>query len=64
MKVAYGVEWYGETDLFGENGSYHKLMNGSNDFFSLSRNYTYTLELRSTTQGNVPTISIGGADDM
>ena len=64
MKVAYGVEWYGETDLFGENGSYHKLMNGSNDFFSLSRNYTYTLELRSTTQGNVPTIYIGGADDM
>lgn len=64
IKCAYGTEWYGEKDLFGDNGSYSQLLNGSNEVFSLSRNYTYTLELLSSTQGNVPSRSIGGAGDM
>lgn len=64
IKVAYGTEWYGDKDLFGDDGSYCQLMNGTSEIFSMHSNYTYTLELQSTTQGNVGSDYLGGADDM
>lgn len=64
MKVAYGTEWYGETDLFGENGSYQQLLNGNDSVFELESGYSYTLTLGGVTDGNVGSKSVGGADGM
>lgn len=64
MRVAYGTEWYGSVDLFGEEGSYQQLMNGSAPEFSLASGYTYTLTLLASTDGNVGSKSIGGAEGM
>lgn len=64
IKVGYGTEWYGEVDMFGEDGSYTQLLNGSgsNVYFPLEANYSYTLQLISSTNGNVPSKSIGSGD--
>ena len=35
--------------MFGDNGTYIKLMNGSKDSFKLEANMIYTLTLRSST---------------
>ncbi|MEA4870469.1 MAG: hypothetical protein VB062_07505 [Christensenella sp.] len=57
MKNAYGEEWFGEEDLFGDDGVYNLLKNGSgdNELFRLEKNYAYTLSLRTSN---------GGGDDV
>ena len=42
--------WFGEEDLFGDDGIYNVLMNGSgdNELFKLEKNYAYTLSLRTS----------------
>ena len=64
MKAGYGTEWYGEVDLFGPDGSYSQLLNGSDSTFLLESGYTYTLTLGGVSDGNVGSRSIGGADGM
>ena len=64
IKVAYGTEWYGEKDLFGDDGIYYQLLNGSSEQFGMENGYTYTLELLVSTDGNVGSESLGGAGDM
>lgn len=50
IKNAYGSgEWFGADDMFGNNGTYIKLTNGSSDTFTLEANMIYTLTLRSST---------------
>ncbi|MGI6546449.1 MAG: hypothetical protein ACOX2M_08560 [Fastidiosipilaceae bacterium] len=49
IKAAYGYgDWFGETDMFGEDGYYSVLTNGvgDNELFSLESNNSYTLTLR------------------
>ena len=60
IKVAYGTEWYGETDLFGAKGAYLQLKNGTSDSFTFKKNYKYTLKLQSGTSGNVGSSTVGG----
>lgn len=60
IKVAYGTEWYGETDLFGAKGAYLQLKNGTSESFTLKKNYKYTLKLQSGTSGNVGSSTVGG----
>lgn len=40
--------WFGEEDLFGDDGIYNVMKNGSgdNELFKLEKNYSYTLSLR------------------
>ena len=64
MKVAYGTEWYGETDLFGDDGSYSQLLNGSAPEFVIESNYEYTLTLGGVVNGNVGSEDLGGAGGM
>ena len=64
IKVGYGTEWYGETDLFGESGRYTQLYNGDDPDFTFSYGYWYQLELMSSTGGNVGQDTLSGADDM
>ena len=64
IKVAYGSEWYGQTDLFGEYGRYTQLYNGSDPEFTFNSGYYYDLELFTSTSGNVGSDSLSGADDM
>ena len=64
IKVAYGTEWFGEIDLFGEDGSYSQLYNGYDPEFTFRSGYYYELELQVGSGGNVGTGSLGGADDM
>lgn len=50
IKNAYSSgDWFGADDMFGDNGTYIKLMNGSKDSFKLEANMIYTLTLRSST---------------
>ena len=60
IKVAYGTEWYGETDLFGAKGAYLQLKNGTSESFTFKKNYKYTLKLQSGTSGNVGASTVGG----
>ncbi len=58
IKAAYGYgDWFGETDLFGDDGYYYILLNSADDSdsFTLKSNYAYTLTLRSvtTSDGNI-----------
>ncbi len=64
IKVAYGTNWYGEIDLFGDDGSYQQLINGSSTIFELESGYAYTLTLGGVVDGTVGTKNIGGADGM
>jgi len=50
VKNAYGNDWFGEDDLFGDMGTYNVLKNGydNNEFFKLENNYSYTLTLRTS----------------
>jgi tetratricopeptide (TPR) repeat protein len=61
IKAAYGYgDWFGETDLFGDDGYYYILQNGSddNDIFTLKSNYIYTLTLRSATTNSGDSIDM------
>ena len=50
IKDAYSTgPWFGETEMFGDKGTYIKLTNGSSDTFTLQANMIYTLTLRSST---------------
>lgn len=57
IKYAYGGDWFGEDDLFGDTGTYCVLNNGfaSGVFFKLESGYSYTLSLRTgnATDNNV-----------
>ena len=64
IKVAYGTEWYGEKDLFGDEGVYYQLLNGSSNDFNMENGYTYSLELLTSADGNVGSKSLGGAENM
>ena len=65
IKAAYGNTWYGKTDLFGGDGSYSQLKNGSTTKFKLKRRYIYTLRLWASTTGNVGSTTVpGGASGM
>lgn len=48
IKSAYGYgEWFGETDLFGDEGTYQVLDIDSVELFKLEKNYNHILTLRS-----------------
>ena len=65
IKAAYGTEWYGDIDLFGEKGIYSQLLNGSAKDFKLKNNYIYTLKLMVSSNGNVGSNTVpGGAGGM
>ena len=64
IKIAYGTDWYGEIDVFGESGSYSQLMNGSSRYFEFYSNYYYTLQLQAGRDGNVGSERISGAGAM
>ena len=64
IKVGYGTQWYGETDLFGDKGSYQQLMNGTETTFKIQGGYTHTLSLGGVTNGNVGSKGLGGAGGM
>ena len=64
IKVGYGTEWYGETDLFGESGRYTQLNNGDDPEFTFQYGYWYQLELMSVAGGNVGQDTLPGADAM
>lgn len=64
IKVGYGTQWYGETDLFGDKGSYQQLMNGSETTFKIQGGYTHTLSLGGVTNGNVGSKVLGSAGGM
>ncbi|MDR0841694.1 MAG: zinc ribbon domain-containing protein [Christensenellaceae bacterium] len=60
IKNAYSYgDWFGETDMFGDAGYYLALKNGvgDNELFSLKRNYTYTLTLRSEQNTSGDTVN-------
>lgn len=49
IKDAYGTgPWFGDTDMFGDDGTYLKLTNGDAGTFKLKANMAYTLTLRSS----------------
>jgi len=65
IKAAYGTKWYGDTDLFGGEGSYSQLLNGSEQEFKLKNNYKYNLRLLASVTGNVGSNAVpGGASGM
>ena len=48
IKDAYGTgAWFGDKDMFGSEGTYLELTNGSSKSFKLDANMIYTLTLRS-----------------
>lgn len=51
LKAAYGFgEWFGEEDMFGDDGVYQLLkVSSNNEIFDLKKNYDYTLTLRSAS---------------
>lgn len=59
VKAAYGTQWWGTTELFGDSGSYTKLMNGGSSSFSLVSGNDYKLTLLASVNGNVGSQSVG-----
>ncbi len=55
VKSAYGSNWYGEKDMFGDSGTYKIMVfnDAGGDVMQLEPNYTYTLDLKVSTSGNV-----------
>lgn len=55
IKYAYGERWFGETDLFGTEGSYKILSFGDNNVSVVNfiQGYTYTLILKTAKDGDV-----------
>lgn len=57
IKNAYGYgDWFGEKDLFGDEGYYLVLKNNSNatQLFEMESGYEYTLNLRTGRKGGDP----------
>ena len=55
LKTATGKgSWYGEKEMFGDSGSYQRLLyNSGSDTFPLEKNGEYTLTLNVSSDGNV-----------
>jgi len=53
FKAAYGQDWFGEEEMFGDVGLYQTLIFDDTTTIRLSSNYTYTLTLGGVTDGNV-----------
>lgn len=54
MKAAYGVNWFGETDMFGDEGYYEVLIfEDGTDIDTLSSKYIYTLSFLQQEGGNI-----------
>ena len=55
LKIASSKgEWYGEKEMFGPNGTYQRLKNGSSsDRFTLERRGDYVLTMNVSANGNV-----------
>ncbi len=58
FKSAYGAEWFGESELFGDGGVYRRLLSAPDiDLFALEKGFEYTLVLRGGDgSGNVDAI--------
>ena len=58
FKSAYGTEWFGESDLFGDGGVYQRLYSApDSDLFALEKGFEYTLVLRGGDgSGNVDAV--------
>ncbi len=62
MKAAYGVEWFGETDMFGDDGYYEVLIfEDGTDIDTLSSKYIYTLSFLQQ-EGNIGGMNVGNED--
>jgi hypothetical protein len=60
MKAAYGVEWFGETDMFGGAGYYEVLIfEDGTDIDTLSSKYVYTLSFLQQEGGNIGGMNVG-----
>jgi len=60
MKAAYGVEWFGKTDMFGNAGYYEVLIfEDGTDIDTLSSKYIYTLSFLQQEDGNVGGMNVG-----
>lgn len=60
IKTAYGFgNWFGEIDMFGDDGFYSVLKNGTgdNELFYLKKKYTYTLTLRTDQNTSGDTVN-------
>ncbi len=57
FKAAYSFgKWFGEKDMFGDEGVYQTLQFANNsDFYTLKSKSSYTLTLRTSKKGNVTT---------
>ena len=56
IRAAYGSDWFGFEDMFGDNGVYQTLLfEGNATTIRLQRNHEYTLTLRNAANGNVGT---------
>lgn len=54
VKTAYGVDWFGEKDMFGDEGYYQELVfDSDNGLYKLSTRYIYTLEFLQDEEGNI-----------
>ncbi|MDR0514184.1 MAG: hypothetical protein LBG81_03360 [Coriobacteriaceae bacterium] len=54
FKRAFGEQWFGETELFGDDGTYTvMLLDGSNEVIHLDSNMIYTITLYVVAGGNV-----------
>ncbi len=63
MKAAYGVDWFGETDMFGDDGYYEVLIfEDGTDIDTLSSKYIYTLSFLQQEDGNIGGMNVGAED--
>lgn len=60
FKAAYGTDWFGEKDMFGDYGYYEKLIfDDGKDTWSLTSKYIYTLSMMQEEEGNMGSTEIG-----
>lgn len=60
VKTAYGVDWFGEKDMFGDEGYYQELVfDSDNGLYKLSTRYVYTLEFLQDKEGNIVGQGVG-----
>ena len=63
VNMATGTQWFGETDLFGENGMYVTLSGSNSDkSFTFSSGTQYNLTLGGVTNGNVNATQVNQSD--
>lgn len=61
IKAAYGDNWFGEVDMFGDEGRYYVMIfdSSGSEAMNLEPNYAYTLDLQVSVGGNVNSRSEG-----